>query len=110
MTTEQALDQMTLLAPHFAAILDDEDAAEVVKAIRDEKGDLPAGSTMQKLLPLFTGKHREHLFHIAAITEGKPVEEIRERPVMELIRGLQKAMLEETLLLFMVCMRIVRNI
>ena len=73
MTTEQALDQMTLLAPHFAAILDDEDAAEVVKAIRDEKGDLPAGSTMQKLLPLFTGKHREHLFHIAAITEGKPM-------------------------------------
>lgn len=110
MTTAKALDQMTLLAPHFAAILDDEEAADIVQAIRCGKGDLPAGSTMQKLLPLFTDKHREQLFHIAAITEGKTVEEIRNRPVMELIRGLQKAMLEETLMLFMVCMRMVRNI
>ena len=110
MTTEKALDQITLLIPHFAAILDDEDAADVVKMIRAEKGDLPAGSAMQQLLPLFTGKHREHLYHIAAITEGKDVEEIRSRPVMELIRGLQLSLLEETLMLFMVCMRIVRNI
>lgn len=110
MTTDQALDKMSLIVPHFAAILDDTDAADIINTIRTTKGDVPAGSTMQKLLPLFTGKHREHMYHIVAITEEIDVDDVRKRSVIKLIRGLQKSLLDETMLLFMVCMRMVHNI
>lgn len=110
MTTEKALPIMAQIAPHLGAILDDDDAAEIVEAIRNEKGDLPAGATMAKLLPLFTGKHSEDLYHILAITSDSSVEAVKQQPIKDTVKDMHRMLLDETLMFFMSCLRIVRSI
>lgn len=110
MTTDQALDKMELLLPYYAKIFNDPDAAEIIKTVREEKGESLVGDTLQKLLPIFTGKHREALYHIISIVHDKPVEDVKAQPIMETIAALRNALVNETLLFFMACMRLVKNV
>lgn len=101
---------MALLAPWYGEIFDDEDAACVIQAVRAEKGDSLAGSTMAKLVPLFAQRHREALYNIVAITTDADVDAIRAQPIMDTIAALRGALVNETLLFFMTCLRMVKNI
>lgn len=110
MTTEQALDKMELLLPHYTALFNDPDAAAIIKTVREENGESLVGVTLHKLLPIFTGKHRETLYQIISIVHEKPVEEVKAQPIMDTISDLRNALVNETLLFFMTCMRMVKNI
>lgn len=110
MTTDKALDQMAKIAPHLAAILDDSEAADIVSAVRETKGDMPAGDTMAKVIPLFAGKHREDLYAIVSALNDKPVEEVKNQPFANTLNTLQTILLQESILFFMTCMQMIRNI
>lgn len=110
MTTEKALDQMAKIAPHLAAILDDSEAADIVSAVRATKGDMPAGETMAKVIPLFAGKHRDDLYAIVSVINDIPVDEVKSQPISKTMNSLQTILLQESILFFMTCMQMIRNI
>lgn len=110
MTTDQALDKMMQIVPLLGEILNDADAVELTKEIRSEKGQTPAGTVMQKLIPLFAGKHREALYGIVAITSDTPVEQIREQPIITTLNALNKALVDETMAFFLTCLHMVKKI
>ena len=110
MTTEQALDKMAAMAPYIGEIFDDKDASEVLKAVREEKGETQVGKTVAKLLPLFAGKHRDALMNIVAISSDMAVEEVRAQPILDTIGAMQHAMIDEAMMFFVSCLRMVKNL
>lgn len=110
MTTDQALDKMVQITPWLGMIFDDADASDIVKTVRDEKAQTPAGTVMAQLIPLFAGKHREAMYNIVALTSGVPVDEVKNQPIIKTLNSLHGALIDETMMFFMACLRMVKNI
>lgn len=110
MTTKDALKTMTRIAPYMGEIFDDEDASVLIDSIREGKGDSLAGTAMAKALPLFADRHRDALCGMIAVSTGKKPEDVLAQPIRDTISDMQNMLLDETILFFMGCLRLVRNI
>lgn len=110
MTTDQAFDKMVQIVPLLGEILDDADASELKQEIKSENGQIPAGSVMQQMIPLFAGKHRQALYGIVAAVSDTSVDKVKEQPISVTLGTLRNALIDETMMFFFSCLRIVKNI
>lgn len=110
MMTKDALKIMAQIAPYMGEIFDDEDASVLIESIRDGKGDSLAGTAMKKTLPLFAEKHRDALCGMIAVSTGKKLDDVLTQPIRDTISDMQNMLLDETILFFIGCLRLVRNI
>lgn len=110
MTTDQALDKMEMLLPHFSTLFNDQDASEFIMSVRAAKCQNQTGEAMNKLIPIFARQYRETLYNIVAISHDKTVEEVRNQPIMETINCMRSSLVDETMMFFIACMRMIKNI
>lgn len=104
MNTDMGFDLMEKLLPHVTAIVTDEDVVHVKELLRKED-TIQVGKAMHDILPLFLGKHREHMYAIAAITAGKTVEEIKQQPLADTLQVMRESVTGDMLSFFGLCLR-----
>lgn len=108
MQTDVAFDMMEKLLPHLSAVINDADVGETMKEIRKKQGGQQSGDMMAALLPLFIGKHREAMFNIVAVLEGKTVDEVRCQEFSQTIAAMRRNFVDDMLVFFHYCLRMAR--
>ncbi len=100
-TSEQAFDML----PHAVDIYDklnmDAYRKEVVEKHQSQKPDQKeVGIEVIKYIIKNSPKIKEECFHIIAVAEGKTVEEIKKRPVLETVKVFNSIISDESLMDF----------
>lgn len=108
MTTEMAFDAMEQLLPHIAEVLGDVEIRQMVELAKADGGkNTPAKDLLTAMLPLFVTRHRDNMLHIVAAMKGVTVEEARGMLFADTLETLRGSFVEEMLLFFMLCLRMV---
>lgn len=107
MKADIAFETMERILPHLSAILNDEEASKIVKALRGDKNRL-AGDTMQELLPLFLGPHKEDMLGIVAGIKGCTAEEAKAMELREINTLLRENFVGDMVLFFANCLTMAR--
>lgn len=110
MTTDQAFDKMEQLLPYFTELFNDPEAGKLVKSIREQKGQSLVGDTMNEVLPLFLGKHRRLLYSIISVAHDKSIEDAMAQPIAQTIADIRTSMVNETIMMLMSCLNLVKNL
>lgn len=108
MTTEMAFDTMEKLLPHLAEVLGDVEIRQMVEMAKADGGKTtPAKELLTAMLPLFVTRHRDNMLNIVAAMKGVTVEEAQAMPFADTLATLRGNFVEEMLLFFMLCLRMV---
>lgn len=86
MKTDIALDKLVELAPIIydlrPKLQNDEEFKSFLLSYKSKDENKPDNlDFLLKIIPLLLGKHREYVYRILSIIDGKSVEEIREQPL-----------------------------
>lgn len=105
LSTEMGFELMEKLLPHVAAILSDEELTDAKTAIRAEE-TFHVGRAFDNLMPLFLGKHREHVLAMAAVISGKTLEEVKAQPLHDTVTALRQNITGDMMIFFGSCLRV----
>lgn len=104
MNTEMGFELMEKMLPHMSAIISDDEVVDVKKLVRKDD-TIRVGVAMDKILPLFLGKHREHMYAIAAIMADKTAEEVKQQPITDTINAIKDGVNSGIMDFFVCCLR-----
>lgn len=111
MTTDETLDILCEITPHVSNIVEDKELvkifAEKVKlddkttdAEFKEKTLAKGIEKMVKFIPLILKKHREDVFNIISVLNGKSVDEIRTQKVTTTVKEIKEMLMDKDLVDF----------
>lgn len=106
MKTSDSFALMEQLLPDLEELLGDDE----IRAFKEEaRGGAPivASSAMQRLMPLFTGKHRDALLRVIAACNDKTVEQVESQELSDTIADMRSGFTDEVYSFFAQCLRLV---